>query len=303
MTLLLYVFMSPKSNAQDYVPLAVDGASWFVRYDVMANPAPMDALWEYHANGDTIVDGQTYLKVFRRELELNASFMPPFYPATAYELAGLLREDSEERKVYAILLSEQSAYFSGCPTGEESLLFDFSLSVGDTASFCVLPGPDIMGEIEITAIVPIMLWGHETSAFESFVGSYYEGIGSDFGLFEEMFAPVKSQGNRYVVSTFLEYYCRETPCDFVVSTAELHEETSLIISPNPATTETWLQLPENAQLTQAEIELYSPTGNLLYTGKPTNRFHKVETAHLATGLYLIRLWDGKKWIVEKLVVN
>jgi hypothetical protein len=73
--------------------------------------------------------------------------------------------------------------------------------------------------------------------------------------------------------------------------------------PNPATTELWLQLPENMPFAQAQIELYGPTGSLLYKAQPTSQFHKIETADLLKGLYLLRLWDGKQWFGEKVVVR
>jgi hypothetical protein len=73
--------------------------------------------------------------------------------------------------------------------------------------------------------------------------------------------------------------------------------------PNPATTETWLQLHENITLENARIELYSPTGRLLYKAQPTSYFHKIETTNLPAGLYLVRLWNGERWMVEKLVVR
>ena len=75
------------------------------------------------------------------------------------------------------------------------------------------------------------------------------------------------------------------------------------VFPNPATTELWLQLPENMPFNQAQIELYGPTGRLLYKAKPASLFHKIETAHLPPGLYLLRVWDGKHWFGEKVVVK
>jgi hypothetical protein len=75
------------------------------------------------------------------------------------------------------------------------------------------------------------------------------------------------------------------------------------IYPNPATTELWLQLPENMPPAQAQIELYGTTGKLLYKAQPASQFHKIETAHLPAGLYLLRLWDGEKWRTEKVVVE
>ncbi len=75
------------------------------------------------------------------------------------------------------------------------------------------------------------------------------------------------------------------------------------IFPNPASTQTWLQLPENKPLPPMQIELYSPTGRLLYKAQPQDYFHKIEVAHLPKGLYLVRLWDGESWVTEKLVVR
>ena len=75
------------------------------------------------------------------------------------------------------------------------------------------------------------------------------------------------------------------------------------VYPNPATTELWLQLPENLVPAQAHIELISPTGRLLYKAQPTGHFHKIETAHLPSGLYMVRLWDGKQWRAAKVVVK
>jgi len=75
------------------------------------------------------------------------------------------------------------------------------------------------------------------------------------------------------------------------------------IYPNPATNEVWLQMPENMPLAQAHIELISPTGRVLYKSRPSGHFHKIKTAHLPAGLYLIRLWDGKQWKAVKVVVK
>jgi hypothetical protein len=75
------------------------------------------------------------------------------------------------------------------------------------------------------------------------------------------------------------------------------------IYPNPATTELWLQLPENMPPAQAQIELYGTTGKLLYKAQPASHFHKIDIAHLPAGLYLVRLWDGESWRTEKVVVE
>ncbi len=90
--------------------------------------------------------------------------------------------------------------------------------------------------------------------------------------------------------------------DTTVGVQEIHP-LQLMLFPNPATSETWLQLPENLPLTAMYIELYSPTGRLLHRTQPTTQFHKIKVANLPRGLYLVRVWDGEKWLVEKLVVR
>ncbi|PKP51705.1 MAG: hypothetical protein CVT92_12070 [Bacteroidetes bacterium HGW-Bacteroidetes-1] len=74
-----------------------------------------------------------------------------------------------------------------------------------------------------------------------------------------------------------------------------------LLYPNPATTETWLQLPEGTNITPLQVQLISHSGRLVYHAVAQGRFHKLTTAHLPAGLYLVRLWDGEKWLVHKLV--
>lgn len=73
--------------------------------------------------------------------------------------------------------------------------------------------------------------------------------------------------------------------------------------PNPATKDLWLQLPANQPITVMQIQLYSPSGKLLYQAEPQDYFHKIDVGRLPTGLYLVRLWDGERWYAEKLVVR
>ncbi|MGB4205399.1 MAG: T9SS type A sorting domain-containing protein [Bacteroidales bacterium] len=62
-------------------------------------------------------------------------------------------------------------------------------------------------------------------------------------------------------------------------------------------------MPENILLAQAQIEMFSPTGRLIYRAHPTGQFHKIETACLPSGLYMVRLWDEKLWRMTKVVVR
>jgi hypothetical protein len=82
-----------------------------------------------------------------------------------------------------------------------------------------------------------------------------------------------------------------------------NDQAKLMLFPNPATTEAWLQLPAHIPLTDVQIELYNPKGSLLYKAQPESNFHKIETAQLPAGLYVVRLWDGRNWQSGRLVVR
>lgn len=90
--------------------------------------------------------------------------------------------------------------------------------------------------------------------------------------------------------------------DTTVGLKEEHQRQWLLY-PNPASTQAWLQLAEHTTLDHIQIKLYSPAGRLLYKATPSNHFHKMDVGHLHKGLYLVRVWNGESWYVEKLVVR
>jgi hypothetical protein len=74
-----------------------------------------------------------------------------------------------------------------------------------------------------------------------------------------------------------------------------------LLYPNPATTTTWLQLPVHIAQSPIQLQLISPKGGVVYKATVGGRFHQLSIAHLPAGLYLVRLWDGERWLVQRLV--
>jgi hypothetical protein len=238
--------------------MAVEGAQWIVRYDDMYTPPLVDGLWEYYASGDTCIGNECYKKVFRREL-VTSYDPPPFMPAGTYELFGFIRDDSVDRKVYSVLIDD----YGECSSGEEFLLFDFSIEIGDTVTLCLIPS---FIDFVVNSITPMNYLGFETIAYTHYEEDqeYYEGLGSYYGLFEEMFAPFKSGNSRYIYHTFLYYYCRETPCDLVVDLPEHHnEESTLQIYPNPFTTSTTIEFELN-EPSRVQLTIYNAIGEVIF---------------------------------------
>jgi|GEM_PF-3188599 len=198
-----------RAQAQAYRPMAVDSAHWIVKLaDGGMSWAVLD-LWEYYCLGDTVIEDIAYKKVFRRELEPTMD-PPPFTPVSSYNLYGFLRDDTLNKKVYA---RSEVTYYNGCQQWEETMLFDFSQQIGDTLMQCNLP---YFYEDTLSSITNEVVFDIATRVFTTYWSnfSYYEGIGSQFGLFEEMFMPIKSTSE--LEFTQLYYYCPDNSCGYVL---------------------------------------------------------------------------------------
>ena len=104
---IIVLGLSSKSKGQTYYPLIESGKSWNVLTSTMAD-------WftsTYELNGDTIISGLNYKKLYERN---------KFYISGKY--LGGIREETPGKRVY----------FCGSNEAGEGLLYDFSLLTGDT---------------------------------------------------------------------------------------------------------------------------------------------------------------------------
>lgn len=285
-------------KAQEYIPMAVDGVHWIIKYDLTDTPQPVDDLWEYYADDDTIINDVLYTKIYKRPLVVIQNG-PPFEPDGIYELYGFMRDDTINKKVYAIQLNEQG----NCPANEEYLMYDFSVSVGDTVIFCLYP---VFYDYIIASINSSIFLGFDTRFFSnSWDYSYLEGMGSVFGLFEEMFIPVKLKNKRNLYSTSLYYYCRESPCNLLVSVQKNYSTSILNSFPNP--TNNTLHFKINSPSIGDAIMLMNMQGRIIIKIdiQSTTKDNVISVTNLTPGLYeALMLHKGN--IVEKhkiLVVN
>jgi hypothetical protein len=263
-------------NGQEYNPIAVEGAHWIVSLDDINTIEPVDGLWEYYSSGDTTIDNFIYKKIFKRDLVITQTG-PPFQAIEPYQLFGLLRDDTSNKKVFAIQIFEN---YNTCPLNEEYLLFDFSLNIGDTAVLCILPDyyDFIIQDIYVSNVLDFT-----TRIFEG-PEMFYEGMGSNYGLFEEMFAPFK-KSNRYIYSTFLDYYCRESPCDLLVSTMNKPESKLIEIYPNPTSHTVFIK--SNSLEKIRSISIFNTLGQRVI--KNSNSENQIDISTLNNGIYIIEV--------------
>jgi hypothetical protein len=283
------------SNAQFnvYHPFPDSNAVWGME-SICIDPGCAD--WAYIQNytaGDTVINGQTYIRIDEHYLSMTNNFCcPP--PGDAGP--GYLREDTVSRQVYWLNMQ----------TGEENLLFDFSLDVGDT-----LEGYLYECTLVIRTVVSVdsVLIGQNYRRRINFDTtqdcthfSIIEGIGSTCGLTGCFIAPFAQSGTTLSCFTLggeLLYTAPGFPAD-LVPCGELpsgvpglsHGELPLRATPNPSTG--LFHLGEAAE----RITVYTAMGRRLFR----TQGNSIDLSAWPPGVYTAVLQTARGTGVQRLVV-
>lgn len=191
-TFFIIIGTAQTGHAQrPYLPMVVEGATWIQsRAD---DQFGFELFFGYRIMGDSAIQGTSYKKLY---------VMPTNFSISALDLqqktlVGLLREDTLHKKVF---YRNASVSIGLCPEipGEEKLLYDFDVKVGDTTHLCLNDGqgyPDTV--ISISRIKEID-HGFGPDKFEAlgldsilrieigpnsfFRNEYFEAVGEKMGI-------------------------------------------------------------------------------------------------------------------------
>ncbi|NCA85909.1 MAG: T9SS type A sorting domain-containing protein [Clostridia bacterium] len=257
----------------------------------------------YYMNGNQVIDGKKYQKMFRKGT-LEEYWMggpPPECSGTSnYDyLNGLFRQEDQK-----IFMRDGNA---------DVMLYDFDLEVGDT-----LPNSPLLYEenIYVTQIDSILVGSYYRKVFSLSVDVFgnnqmIEGIGFVEGFltgFPDYFYP---ESLACFALNEIVYYVNpnpSAPCNMFVGTAEPStESTCLEILPNPSTGLFTLSL-SGAESHFLQIYIHDISGRLIYQESwQTENATSVKCFNLSElkkGLYFLSLSDeaGHYFINEKIVL-
>ncbi|MFT5278539.1 MAG: hypothetical protein ACI9P8_000165, partial [Bacteroidia bacterium] len=228
-------------------------------------------------SGDSIVEGVTYKK-FIAILDI-----APNSPS----LEALIREDVGLEKVY--IYSQ----------GEEKLLYDFDMTVGQTVT---VQGSLCEAELTVASVEMVMIDGIERERynFEGGVQEYWiEGIGSELsplnpGFYECNMSDVDPWLRCFYDGAALHFQnpnvVEDCP-DLITSVAQIDEKI-LVVFPNPAK-ETLNIVTTNGHVRQ--IELINSLGQVEINKSVSLTLQsQIDISHLSAGMYQLRMtWaDG-----------
>ena len=279
--LLLIFYLN--SIAQQYAPMAVENANWIIVHSdsELFPPFNDDVYYGYSIKGDTLVNSIEYKKIYYRRFFTVNSFdeeeviQPPFTIGYEY-IFGAIRDDIVNKKVYGINFC-QDIEFSCLYCNEESVLFDFSLDVGESnMDLCIYDNNFYVNNIEFN-----QFFGYNRKVF-NFESDYnsIEGIGSSFGLFEYALGCFCDE------TTSLYDYCigEDSDCfsEFLLSNDNYFTQNNIKLFYNSSDKQ--LQLTNNVK--DVVIEIYSVLGKKIIVEQINTT---LDASQLQKGVYFYNL--------------
>lgn len=272
--------------------MAIEGAHWIVGSD-LANTLWLDAKFSFTIGGDTTVNEKKYKKVYQEFFEFNNSTKLFTNRIIISRLYGLIRDDTSQRKVYAIT---GETFYNNCPKNEEYLLFDFSAQEGDTLDWCSLDGlrlnSDSVSRVDsIRFIRPSFSDTSRRTMYTVFGVALHND-----GTVVERTIPIIEGFGYEIIGPFLEGnflidYCIGTnaDCGLTTSIKELRS-LNLKIFPNPTKDILILEEKENEfTINDSIIDIIDLTGKIVKQQKIQNHQSIINVGEMGKGFYLLRL--------------
>jgi len=267
--LIVLVMTSSSVFSQQYMPFPKDSTSWIVRSTDFNNYMGNTWLDRFFVEGDTIIDGRTFIELFT-ERDYNI------------QSVGFLFQDSTYEKLY---LEKNNNY------KDSLLVYDLGLEVGQSVEFLNFY------QCEVREIDTIMVGGLSRKRIVldyNYDGDihFIEGIGTNLG-----FNP-----SDYLSTLNSEVLCckigEETvyPLDDLNNKCELYTslyqdtfEKESLVYPNPFTENLIIQ-PNLLGSNILTIKLFNVLGELKYS-KPVNFSEEIEinTSNFNSGVYFLIL--------------
>ncbi len=299
--LLVFVCFAKINVAQLYQPFPTDSAVWRQLSQQWDFPWMDQQDYSYFLNGDTLISGNIYHKVYKTILESHyqstggpwAIYAGPYMTDTNQYVGGI-REDGFKH-IYFLSDTAISSF--------EILLYDFNLSVGDTLAYSYNNSSYFLGSNFVSAIDSVMVGTmfhkqfhvSSTAGYPDYV-SIIEGIGSTFGLLEMLIDPFEWSDNLvcYVDSGATVYsngWIASCVLPSPVGLYEYSDETPISIFPNP--TKGIINL-KTAFSEKTQIEIFDVLGKRVYKSEQAPFEFTIDLSEQPKGVYFLKANSGNK---------
>ncbi|MDF1698821.1 MAG: T9SS type A sorting domain-containing protein [Saprospiraceae bacterium] len=291
--LLFLTLISHQIHAQEYVPMAVDSATW--RLGTTGEYPESDNLIVLRIEGDTMVNEMVYGKIYHYDMEDNILIQD------SRRLLGLLRDEMDEKKVFGGILESAPYEFLNedvaCDWGDsdtfkEQLLYDFSLQEGDMLNSCMF-----LDSSFITSIDTVSTFGFQRRRLKlngDIPHTLTEGIGTCMGIFKGENCVIA--GGYYAYSLFDYCIGDFSFCNLATATKEENVLDQMVVYPNPVSDLLTIESP----VTLSRLTLLDAQGRIMDT---TTNTSTINFTNYLPGIYMIQAEDKQGGIYTKRVVK
>lgn len=280
------------SGFSQYHKLIDESKKWVMREvqgDSYAYPPDYDVIHYFHYfDGDSIVNGVTYSKLYRQQFHKSVyDYTQPYYENDTLQLAyieGLLREDTVNQRTYKLV------------NGKEELLFDFSVQQNDSIEleYLNLIVSNTFGIVDSVRTVLLANQSIKKSVHYNHPNSvicepqtWIESVGSPNGMLNpfciiglgfnvsggQLICHFDNGGNIYGNCNYPSY---------VTSTEIAHQEEQVLIYPNPVRETLYFS-------GHSRYSIFNLAGQLLMEGEGKS----VNVSEVAYGLFTIEIINEK----------
>lgn len=272
--------------SQDYIPMVEDGNAWsVVSLDHISGYAYTN---DYAISGEEVINGLTYGILYFNDNMITCR----------------LREEN------GILYSAQPPY------DEETILLNLTLEIDDEFIWeygCLSEGSGVIEKLKVINVYEdfiagqnrkvITLQGYEYGGFPfEYFEDWIEGIGSTTAI-----GPLGGfhfDGSKHLTcftnndgTTFFNGY---EQCEILAT--ESFELSTIILSPNPISEKSILQLPSESEIDQ--LKIYNISGRLIKDIRITSDNYILKNMDYTSGLYFYQVSSNGKHIkTEKFIVK
>ncbi len=265
--------------------LVKDGNQWNIA--TLPTFEPNTSTYSYLIEGDTIFDDLTYKKVYSTTDSLGNNWV----------LSNNYLRENQHQKVY---LKQND--------GEEILLYDFSLNLGDTFQINQIPC-----QLKVVEIDTIKLNNEELRKrmrlelldFPEWGSTYWiEGIGSLQGVFNYYYFCTTDYSDKllchYLDGTLL--YPENPPSCFITSATSINKLDQLKLYPNPTSNIIYIEAND---LIVNQFQIYTTTGVKLKEGQLhfQNERGSIDLSEFKQGAYILLLLNSLEVFYTRKVVK
>lgn len=290
-TIILLIFMCISMVSieplfsQDYVPFPLPEAEWKFAVINFNNPTGnIEGFYYNKFEGDTIIGNNTYHKLFQTAIN-----------GSEYGYIAGIRQEEESGKIYVRFAA---SYFC---EGQETLLYDFGMQVGDTLKLCL----DMVGSnILITSIDSVEMGNYVLKRFHTSTTlsefQLIEGIGSTGGLLTGWEGWEFGYDELWCFTLDGQAIYPDTSCLITdIHSNLLRKEKQLNIYPNPVRDgQITIDFKNIERHQNMELKCFNVYGNVVHNEQiyPYQEESKVNISKWPKGMYFVVVYSEGKLV-------